>query len=240
MSEFNKIEFGNKLKVARLKNGLSLEYVAKMVEKTHSTIIRYEKGEIIPDVEMVSKLCKVLDIYSGDLYKDSSINLINVENSNNPFKVDKLYLYYKGFIGKNKIGKFKLVIDINNKNDFVEVKISDYKTKKTILIGNMLADDNIVSIRTENYKPNYPRLETNQIIINISEGTNGILLGTMHCTNGNYVPNMKKCLISKKDLMFTDNMLEMLKCTNEEKENFSKNDIWLADIEQLQNFECEE
>ncbi|MGN1298668.1 MAG: multiprotein-bridging factor 1 family protein [Candidatus Scatovivens sp.] len=240
MSEFNKIEFGNKLKAARQKNGLSLEYVAKMVGKTHSTIIRYEKGEIIPDAEMVSKLCKVLDIYSGDLYKDSSINLINVENSNNPFKVDKLYLYYKGFIGKNKIGKFKLVIDINSKNDFVEVKISDYKTKKPILIGNMLADDNIVSIRTENYKPNYPRLETNQIIINISEGTNGILLGTMHCTNGNYVPNMKKCLISKKDLIFTDIMLEMLKCTNEEKENFSKNDIWLADIEQLQNFECEE
>ena len=26
----------------------------------------------------------------------------------------------------------------------------------------------------------------------------------------------------------------------EGKENFSKNDIWLADIEQLQNFECEE
>lgn len=240
MSEFNKVEFGNRLKAARLKNGLSLEYVAKMVGKTHSTIIRYEKGEIIPDAEIVSKLCKVLEIYNGDLYNESSSNIINLENSNNPFKVDKLYLYYKGFIGKKKIGKFKFIIDIKNKNDFVEVRISDYKSKKTILIGNMLADDNIVSIRTENYKPNCPRLETNQIIINISEGTNGILLGTMLCTNGNYIPNMKKCLISKKDLIFTDDMMEMLKCTEEEQENFLKNDIWLADIEQIEEFEYKE
>lgn len=35
----------------------------------------------------------------------------------------------------------------------------------------MLADNFIVTIRTENFKPNYPRLETNQIILNISDGT---------------------------------------------------------------------
>ena len=138
MGKFNKEEFGNKLRSARLQNGLSLEYVAKKLGKSHVSVIRYEKGEIIPDIEMVSKLCQVLDIYSGDLYKDSSISAINIENSNNPFKVDKLYLYYKGFVGKNKIGKFKLVIDINSKNDFVEVKISDYKTKKTIPNMEML------------------------------------------------------------------------------------------------------
>lgn len=241
MGKFNKEKFGNKLRSARLQNGLSLEYVAKKLGKSHVSVIRYEKGEVIPNAETLNTLCEIYNIYNGDLYnitKDE--NIVNLENSNNPFKVNKLYLYYKGYIGKRKLGKFKFVIDIEEKSDFVEVRISDYKSKKTILIGHMLADDNIATIRTENYKPNCPRLETNQIIINISDGTNHLLLGTMLCTNGNYIPNMKKCLISKKDLVFTDEMFDMLKCTEEEKENILRDDIWLADIEKVNEFEYKE
>lgn len=101
----------------------------------------------------------------------------------------------------------------------------------------MLADDNMVSIRTENYKPNCPRLETNQIIVNISAGTTGILLGIMTCTNGNYVPNIKKCLISKKDLIFTDEMISILDLSKEEQDNILNDSIWLADIEQVEEYE---
>ncbi|MCI9177695.1 MAG: helix-turn-helix transcriptional regulator [Clostridia bacterium] len=238
MVTFNSAQFGNTLKAARLKKELSLEYVGRKVGKNSTTIGRYEKGEIIPDAEILSKLCTLLDIYTGNLYSSPTTNIIiNLENSKNPFQVDKLYLYYKGYVGKKKIGKFKFVLDLIENKDYLEVRISDYKTRKTILIGSMLADDNIVSIRTENYKPNCPRLETNQIIVNISEGTNGIILGTMLCTNGNYIPNVKKCLLSKKDLIFTDTMLAMLTVSAEERANIQKDDIWLVDIEQIQNYE---
>lgn len=240
MLEFNNIEFGNKLRFARLKKELSLEYVGKKIGKNSTTVGRYERGEIIPDVDILNKLCNILDIYAGDIFKENINNIINLENSKNPFKINKIYLYYKGYIGKRKTGKFKFIIDIKENNDYIEVKISDYKSRKTILIGNMLADDNIVSIRTENYKPNYPRLETNQIIANISEGTNGIILGTMLCTNGNYIPNVKKCLLSKKDLAFTDEMLELLTISDDEKNNIIKDDIWLIDIEKKQEFEYKE
>lgn len=240
MLTFNSIEFGNTLRTARVKKQLSLEYIGRKVGKNGTTIGRYEKGEIIPDAEVLNKICILLDIYTGDLYTAPVNNIINMENSKNPFQVDKLYLYYKGYVRKKKIGKYKFVIDLIENKDFIEVKISDYKTKKIILIGTMLADNNIVSIRTENYKPNFPRLETNQIIANISEGTNGIILGTMLCTNGNYVPNVKKCLISKRDLIFTDKMLEMLTVSEEEKLNIQKDDIWLIDIEPIQNFEYQE
>ena len=240
MLEFNNIEFGNNLKSARKKKELSLEYIAKKIGKNRTTVGRYEKGEIIPDVETLSKLCNILDIYSGDLYSETKNNIVNIENSKNPLKVNKLYLYYKGYVGKKKTGKYKFIIDLIEHNDFVEVKISDYKNKKTILIGHILADDNIVSIRTENYKPNCPRLETNQIILNISEGTSGLILGTMFCTNGNYVPNVKKCIVSKKDLSFTDEMLDMLSVTEEEKETFLKDSIWKVDIEQIQEYEYKE
>lgn len=240
MSQFNKIEFGNKLRSARLKKELSLEYVGRKIRKNATTVGRYERGEIIPDSEILSKLCDVLEIYSGDLYKEEKNHIVNIDSSKNPFKSNRLYLYYRGFVGKKKLGKFKFIIELKEKSDFVEVRISDYKTKKTILIGSMLADDYIATIRTENFKPNYPRLETNQIILNISGGTENIVKGIMMCTNGEYVPNMKKCLVSKKDLVFTDEMLSMLIINEEEREGILKNDIWQVNISRSEEFEYKE
>lgn len=240
MKQFNKIEFGNKLRFARLKKEVSLEYVGRKIGKSSTTVGRYERGEVIPNAKILSKLCDVLDIYNGDLYAEDSDNIINIENSKNPFKTNKLYLYYQGFVGKKKLGKFKFIIELNECNNFIEVRISDYKTKKTILIGSMLADNYIVTIRTENFKANYPRLETNQIILNISDGTENIIKGMMMCTNGEYVPNIKKCLVSKKDLIFTDEMLKMLLMTEEEKEGILKNNIWQADISRIEEFEYKE
>lgn len=104
----------------------------------------------------------------------------------------------------------------------------------------MLADNYIATIRTENFKANYPRLETNQIILNISGGTEDIVIGMMMCTNGEYIPNIKKCLVSKKDLIFTDEMLDMLLLTEEEKEGILKNNIWQADISRIEEFEYKE
>ncbi len=237
MATFNNIEFGNKLKSARIKKELSLEYVARKIGKNLSTVARYEKGEIIPNAEIINKLCELLDIYNGDLYSETSVNIVNKENSKNPFRTNRLYLYYKGYVGKKKLGKFKFTIDLIEHQDFIEVKIADYKKNKIILIGYMLADNNIATIRTENYKPNCPRLETNQIIINISARTDGLLLGVMCCTNGSYIPNMKKCLISKKDLIFTDEMINMLDLSKEEKENIFTDNIWVADISNAEDYE---
>lgn len=154
--------------------------------------------------------------------------------------MNRLYLYYKGYVGKRKIGKFKFIIDIQENIDYVEVEISDYQNKKTFLIGHILADENIVTIRTENYKPNCPRFKTNQIILNISEGTSKIVLGTMPCTNGYYELNIKKCIITKKDMSFSDDMMDLLKTTDEERKRFLRDDIWIANIVQPNSYEINE
>lgn len=113
MANFNNIEFGNKLKSARLKKELPLEYVSKKIGKSISTLARYEKGIIIPNAEIVNKLCNLLDIYNGDLYSETETNIVNKENSINPFQTNKIYLYYKGYVGKRKLGKYKFIIRIN-------------------------------------------------------------------------------------------------------------------------------
>ena len=235
--QFNKIEFGNKLKEARIKKELSLRYIAKMLGKAPSTISRYENGVIIPSAKEISKLCEILDIYKGELYDENEEKILNLDNSKNPFKVNKLYLYYLGYTSKTKIGKFKLVIDLKEKSNYIEVMISDFKTNKIILKGHLLADDFIVTIRTENYKTNYPRLETNQIILNISGGTEDIIRGIMLCTNGEYIPNIKKCLVTKKNLVFGDDLIKMLELDETEKKQLLKTGIWKANISKEEKFE---
>ena len=235
--QFNKIEFGNKLKEARIKKELSLRYIAKMLGKAPSTISRYENGVIIPSAKEISKLCEILDIYKGELYEENEEKILNLDNSKNPFKVNKLYLYYLGYTSKTKIGKFKLVIDLKEKSNYIEVMISDFKTNKIILKGHLLADDFIATIRTENYKTNYPRLETNQIILNISGGTEDFIRGIMLCTNGEYIPNVKKCIVTKKNLAFDDDLIKMLELDETEKKQLLKTGIWKANISKEEKFE---
>lgn len=63
------------------------------------------------------------------------------------------------------------------------------------------------------------------------------MLGTFHCTNGEYVPSIRKCIISKDDLEFTDNLLEKLKITDAEKETLNQNNILYLDITDKYDFE---
>ena len=231
MIQFNKIEFGNKLREARIQKNYTLKYVGNLIGKDLSTVRKYEIGEVIPNAKVLSKLCDVLDIYYGDLYAENKQKIANIENSNNPFKVNRLYLYYLSFKNKakTKIEIFKLIIDLENKPNFVEVKMS-YEGK-IILIGHIVSDSFISTIRTENYKTNRPRLETNQIILDISGGTNGLVRGVMLCTDDKYVPTVKKVVVSKKEIS-KDNklLLEYLKLDNDEKKDIQRTEIWRANI----------
>lgn len=65
------------------------------------------------------------------------------------------------------------------------------------------------------------------------------MLGTFHCTNGQYIPSIRKCIVSKKDIEFTNELLEKLKITDIEKENLNKTDILYLDITDTYNFENE-
>ena len=231
MVEFNKIEFGNKLREARLKKNYTLKYVGKLIGKDLSTVRKYETGEVIPNAKVLSKLCDVLDIYYGELYTENTQNIANMENSINPFKVNRLYLYYLSFKNKAKtqIETFKLIIDLEEKKNFVEVKIS-YENK-IILIGHIISDSFIATIRTENYKPNRPRLETNQIILDISGGTNDLVRGMMFCTDDKYVPTVKKVVVSKKEVPKDDKqLLEYFELDNTEKKLIQKTGLWRGNI----------
>lgn len=237
MASFNKKDFGEKLRNARKSKGFSLENLARAINKNSTTVGRYERGEIMPDAEQISLLCDELGIHEYELFNtDEKIN--NKENSNNPFKTNTLYLYYIAYFPKTKkYGKGKFKLKIIEKENFCRVNLVDYKTNKIYLSGYMLADSNIAILVLENYKETNLRLELTEIILNIARGTNTLMLGSLHCTNGNYVPSVRKCLVSKEDLEFTDKMLEKLQITDDEKEDLTDKNIWYVDVINKDDFE---
>lgn len=234
---FNKKDFGMKIKIARKSRGLSQENLGTAIGKNATTIGRYESGEIMPDAEQISLICDELGIAEYELF-DTSSKIVNKENSKNPFNTNKLYLYYKAFYPKNnnyKKGKFRL--DIFEKPDYCKVNFVDYKTNKIYLSGYMMADSNVAIFVFENYKENNLRLEVSEIILNIARGTKNLMLGSFHCTNGNYEPSVRRCIVSTIDVDFTDEMYKKLEITERELLNLKEKSIWYVDVIDKYDFE---
>ena len=237
MGRFNKEEFGNRIREARKNKGLSTENLAMVLKKTQSTITRYEKGEILPDAETISLICDELGITENDLF-NSNDKITNKDMSINPFGVKTLYLYYRAYnkkLEKFVRGKFKLVI--REKDNVCKVDMMDYKTNKIYLSGHILADSHVAIFLLENYKPVSPRLEVTEIILNISDCMDRLMFGTLTCTNGTYVPSIRKCIISKVDIEYDDKIEELLKISDKDKDQLIRENVLHIDIENRDDYE---
>lgn len=237
MSNFNKKEFGENIKKYRRIKGLSQENLAMALGKTPATIARYETGEIMPSAEQIYMICKELDIYEYQLF-NSTKKINNADTIVTPFNTDILYLYYIAYYPKSKkYDKAKFRLKLIEKPDICKVDFIDYKTDFIYLSGYLQADHHIAVFVFENYKENNLRFELSHLILNIVDGTNKLMIGTFHCTNGEYTPSIRKCLVSKEDLDFTDKLLNKLKITDIEKEQLNNNNILYLDITNTSDFE---
>lgn len=239
MPNFDMKEFGENIRKFRKAKGLSQENLAMVLGKTSATIARYENGEITPNAEQIHLICNELGIYEYELF-NTTRKIINTENSTNPFNTDILYLCYIAYYPKSKkYDKAKFRLKLISKPDICKVDFLDYKKEFIYLSGYLQADHHIAVFVFENYKENNLRFELSHIIVNIARGTNNLMLGTFHCTNGEYVPSIRKCIVSKKDVEFTDKLLEKLKITDSEKETLNNYNILYLDITDTYDFENE-
>ena len=239
MSSFNKKEFGENIRKFRKAKGLSQENLAMAINKTPATIARYENGEIIPNAEQIYLICNELGIYEYELFNNTR-KITNTENIINPFNTDTLYLYYIAYYPKSKkYDKAKFRLKLTQKPDLCRVDFIDYKQEYIYLSGYLQADHHMAVFVFENYKENNLRFELSHIILNIVNGTDKLMLGTFHCTNGEYTPSIRKCIVSKNDIEFTDDLLDKLKITEAEKESLNEHNILYLDITDTYAFENE-
>ena len=236
MTEFNRKEFGEKLKKYRKNKGLSQENLAKIIGKNATTIGRYENGKLIPNAEEIFLICRELEISENDLFNID--NKIHNKESFNPFKTNTIYIYYKGYYPTlKKFDKCKFKINIIQKSSYNELEFVDYKTNKIYMTGHIETDNFMAFLKFNNYKPTSPRLECTQINVNIANGMDNLMFGVLFCTNGKYEPSCRKCFISKKDIEFTDDMLNDLQFTDEEFNIMKEINICYLDIENKEDFE---
>lgn len=239
MSSFNKKEFGENIRKFRKAKGLSQENLAMAINKTPATIARYENGEIIPNAEQIYLICNELGIYEYELFNNTR-KITNTENCINPFNTDTLYLYYIAYYPKSKkYDKAKFRLKLTQKPDLCRVDFMECKQEYIYLSGYLQADHHMAVFVFENYKENNLRFELSHIILNIVNGTDKLMLGTFHCTNGEYTPSIRKCIVSKNDIEFTDDLLDKLKITEAEKENLNEHNILYLDITDTYAFENE-
>lgn len=237
MPKFNREEFGNNLKKIRKSKGLTQKNLADVIKKDASTIGRFESGMLLPNVEEISMLCEELNISEYELF-ESSKKIANKDKNINPFKCKILFLYYKAYFPSKEIwGKGKFKIELREKGNTCEVDFTDYRTGKIYLSGYLLADDNVAMFVFENYKPTSPRLEVSELVLNISDGLNDIMIGTYLGTNGIYEPSLRKCVISKEDLEFNEEMFEILKVKESEKKYLYDNDVLQISLRKKEDFE---
>ena len=151
------------------------------------------------------------------------------------FFVPRIAYYPKS----KKYDKAKFRLKLTQKSDLCRVDFMEYKQEYIYLSGYLQADHHMAVFVFENYKENNLRFELSHIILNIVNGTDKLMLGTFHCTNGEYTPSIRKCIVSKNDIEFTDDLLDKLKITEAEKENLNEHNILYLDITDTYAFESE-
>lgn len=230
MAQFNKKDFGENIRKNRLAKGLSQGNLADSLGKNVSTISRFERGELLPDAESISKICDILEISEIDLF-GSRNKIKNTGNIKNPFKGNVLYMYFNAYDYRTKeFKKKKYKLELTNRPDLIRVDFIDLYDNKIYLSGYMLSDDSVVFIVFENYKANNRRLEISEIIINIDSGIDGLMLGTFQGTNSQYIPSIRKCYFSQAKVEFTKEMYDKLKITDREMKLLKEQNTLYLDI----------
>ena len=203
MIEFDNKDFGERIRNYRIKKGLSQENLATAIGKNRTTIGRYESGELIPDARDVSIICRELGIFDADLFENNTNRILENNKSINPFKTDKLYIYFNAYnFRTKKFAPDKYVIELEEKQNLCRVRFVDYHDKRIYSEGHLICNDEIAFMVMENYKPTSSRVDSPIIEVNICNGVDGLMLGGYFGTNANGEPSLRKCILSSLSINF--------------------------------------
>ena len=91
--------FGDKLKEARMAKGLKQSELGDLLNLKNTTISNWEKGVSNPDVEVVSKLCSILNVSASYFFDDmASEEILSFSEKDHIKKYRSLSDYDKGTV----------------------------------------------------------------------------------------------------------------------------------------------
>lgn len=228
MPKFDNKEFAERLVYLRESKRLTQLELASKLNKDRSIISKYESGKTIPDIETIYDICNILKVEVGALLGLEGSELNVYEDTENLFGTDTLYIYYKIPYEKDK-AKFRFDI-IKKSNGKYVVNFVSPKNEKIYMTGRFRMNRDSAIFVFDNYIPNSPTLDITEIILNLKYSSKEYYRGFI-CGIGDFSqPTTRKCIISKKDLDFTDDMLEDLIISQKELKYIKENGYWNPDI----------
>ena len=236
-----KVEYnlGEIIKMHRKLKKLSLNEFGDLIDKTKSTVCRYESNEIIPDCLVILEICETLNL---DITEFFNTERKIKECSMNPFKTDKMYLYYIGFSKKlvtssieiiNVNGEYKVVLkNAINRND---------NENNAYSYSGVLESNGIVTFINLMNAGDNKKFERIQITINNQFAHNDCYYGNITATKNDNLPTNRKCMICSKSV---DDMsreekkeiFERLKISKKELENIKKNFYWDPELRKEEEY----
>ena len=228
MYSLDSYHFGNLFRTARKSKALSIEEVAKKIDRSASTVYKYEANTIIPDFETVISICNPLEIQLDELAFKEEVDS-DIQTSNNPFPTDILYLYY---IGIEKLYEMKLEIKPEDGIMKVYFKVP-LLNDKIFYVGSIESNSDVAFIMLKNYGSSNNHFEKVMIYINMNHASDDIRMGFIVGEKDNtYSPVIKKICVLKKKLEKEqkEEIFQRLQITKEEMEQIKKDGYWYPDI----------
>ena len=229
MYNLDQYKFGQAFRTARKAKGLTTLDLANKINKSRTTIYKYERDEVLPDIITVLEICNALEINFDDLTNKESIE-VNSETSINPFPTDELYLYYKNS-NMNSLAEMKLVI--KSEGGFMKVYFYINETNTLFYIGTIESNLEVAFINLKNYYAINPRFEKVMLMINMQYSSDerkyGVIIGLKNDIN---MPMIKKCVILKHKIKEEEKqaILESVEMNKEEIEQIKNDKFWYPDI----------
>lgn len=232
MYNLDSYKIGKMIREARKSKGLSVEELANKICKSITTIYKYERDEVIPDLVTILEICNVLELDINDLTIQDRIE-VNRETSINPFPTDILYIYYLGF---GSLAEYRLKITPENGVMKVEFLLGD---DQVYYVGTIESNSDLAFISLKNYYAVNQCFEKLLLTINMKfciDGMNtGVILALREEVNQ---PVIKKIILLRKRINENekDEIIKRLNLTESERANLLKNGYWYPDISNNSGF----
>lgn len=232
MYNLDSYKIGKMIREARKSKGLSVEELANKICKSITTMYKYERDEVIPDLVTILEICNVLELDINDLTIQDRIE-VNRETSINPFPTDTLYIYYLGF---GSLAEYRLKITPENGVMKVEFLLGD---DQVYYVGTIESNSDLAFISLKNYYAVNQCFEKLLLTINMKfciDGMNtGVILALREEVNQ---PVIKKIILSRKRIKENekDEIIKRLNLTESERANLLKNGYWYPDISNNSGF----
>lgn len=147
-------QVGSQIKMFRKIKKMTIDELGKMINKSKSTVSKYESGEIAIDIETLFDIATALNI--------NIINLVDIEIEKKPqakknhfWQTDNLYMYHQDG-NKIYLSYIKLRYDDNKHNTIATLyykveNTNELKNCESVYEGYMNFHDNILNFNLQNY-----------------------------------------------------------------------------------------